>query len=96
MADVRHRRPVEKIHRFIDKMRVFKKRTIVLVNEETGEKLHFDSINGAARFARSTFAHIQRAAIYNGVANGWRVYEGPETIREHIEELKRQLEIVEK
>lgn len=76
-------------------MRVNKKRTIVLVNEETGERLHFDSINGAARHARTTFAHIQRAAIYNGVANGWRVYEGPETIREHIAELQRQLKVVE-
>lgn len=76
-------------------MRNYKRRAVILINEETGERLDFESINAAAAMLRTNFSNVQRAAVYNGVYNGWRVYESAETIREHISELERQLKIVE-
>lgn len=73
----------------------YKKRAIVLINEETGERKDFDSINGAAVFVGVNFFNLQRAAIYNGVLKGWRVYESASAIRKHIEELKDQLKALE-
>lgn len=74
----------------------YKKRAIVLINEETGERKDFDSINGAAAFVGVNFFNLQRAAMYNGTLKGWRVYESASTIRKHIEELKDQLKALEK
>lgn len=76
-------------------MSVYKRRAIVLINEYSGERLDFDSINGAAKFLHATFANIQRAAIYNGTFNDWRVYESPESIREHIKDYEAQLKVLE-
>ena len=76
-------------------MKARKRRKIILINEETGEKLQFDSINQAAIRLKTNFSNVQRAAIYNGVYNGWRVYESADTIRKHIVELQEQLKIVE-
>ena len=70
-------------------------RSIVLINEETRERKDFSSIYAAARFLGSQSMQIQRAALYNGVVYGWRVYESAESIRQHIRELKGQLAIVE-
>lgn len=70
-------------------------RAIVLINEETKERKDFSSIYAAARFLGVQFMQIQRAALYNGVVYGWRVYESAESIRQHIRELKEQLAIVE-
>lgn len=75
---------------------IYKKRAIVLINEETGERKDFDSINAAAVFVGVNFFNLQRAAIYNGTLKGWRVYESASTIRKHIEELKSQLKELEK
>lgn len=71
-------------------------REIILISEETGERKAFPSINAAAVFIGSHFFHVQRAAITNGTLKGWRVYEGPDKIRKHIEELENQLKIIEK
>lgn len=68
---------------------------IVLVNEETGEKKEFKSINAAARFLQTNFQSVQRAAIANGVRSGWRVFENAASIRKHIKVLEDQLKIVE-
>ena len=68
---------------------------IIIINEETGERKDFNSINGAASFLRTTFANVQRAAIYNGMWKGWRVYESPDSIRKHIEDLEGQLKVLE-
>ena len=73
----------------------YKRRAIVLINEETGERKDFDSINAAAVFLGTNFSNLQRAALYNGVLNGWRVYESASTIRKHIAELKDQLKTLE-
>lgn len=75
-------------------MREYKKKAIVLINEETGERQDFDSINAAAVFVGVNFSNLQRAAVYNGVLKGWRVYESPETIRTHIRDLEEQLRIL--
>lgn len=72
-----------------------KMRGIVLINEDSGERQEFKSINGAASFLSTTFASVQRAAIYNGVVRGWRVYEDPEAIRLHIADLEAQLKVLE-
>lgn len=74
----------------------YKKRAIVIINEETGERQEFDSINAAAYRLETNFANVQRAAIYNGVIKGWRVYESPDAIRKHIIELELQLAELEK
>lgn len=76
-------------------MREYKRRAVVLINEETGERLDFESINAAAAWLKTNFSNVQRAAVYNGIYNGWRVYESAETIRQHISDLERQLKIVE-
>lgn len=76
-------------------MNTYKKRAIVLINEVTGERKDFPSLNGAARFLGATFANVQTAAMYNGVCKGWRVYESADTIRKHIKDLEAQLKIVE-
>ena len=68
---------------------------IVLVNEETGEKKEFKSINAAARFLQTNFQSVQRAAIANGLRGGWRVFENAESIRKHIKVLEDQLKVVE-
>jgi len=75
--------------------RVHNQRAIVLISESTGERVDFDSINAAARFIGANFSAVQRAAMYNGTYNGWRVYESPESIRQHIKDLEAQLEILE-
>lgn len=72
-----------------------KVRSVVLINEETWERKDFSSIYAAARFLGAQFSQIQRAALYNGVVYGWRVYESAESIRQHIRELQEQLAIVE-
>lgn len=76
-------------------MRQLKMRAIVLVNEETGERKDFKSVNAAALFLGTVFANVQKSAMTNGTLRGWRVYEDADTIRRHIEELKKQLKIVE-
>lgn len=71
------------------------KRAIILINEETGERKECASINAAARFLSATFGNVQTAAVYNGVCKGWRVYESPESIRQHIKDYQAQLKILE-
>ena len=71
------------------------KRVIILINEETGERKDCASINAAARFLSATFGNVQTAAVYNGVCKGWRVYESPESIRQHIKDYQAQLKILE-
>lgn len=73
----------------------YKKRAIVLINEYGGERKDFDSINAAASFLGTNFSNIQRQAISNGTLRGWRVYESPDSIRQHIKELEDQLKILE-
>ena len=81
----------------LDKRKEMKyiKRKIILINEQTGERKDFASINAAARFLDSTFANVQMQAVRNSTLRGWRVYEDAETIRQHIKALKEQLKIVE-
>lgn len=74
--------------------RKYNKKALVLINERTGERADFDSIYAASCFAGTNFANMQRAALYNGVINGWRVYESPETIRLHIRDLEEQMRIL--
>lgn len=72
-----------------------RKRGLVLVNNETQEVRKFDSVNAAARFLGSNFANIQVAMFRcGGVCNGWRVYEGSESILERIDALTQELEYV--
>ncbi len=73
----------------------YKKRKIIIVNVQSKEIKEFDSINGAASMLGRNFSAIQKAALYNGVVNGWRVYEEPNTIKKHIKELEQQLEQLE-
>lgn len=74
--------------------RDYRKKGIIIINEDTGERLDFGSVNKAAIYLNTNFANVQRAAIYNGILNGWRVYESPETIRLHIRDLEEQLRIL--
>lgn len=71
------------------------KKSIVLINEATGERKELGSINAAARFLGTTFFAVQRAAMYNGTWDGWRVYDNPDTIRMRIAALEEQLKVVE-
>lgn len=71
------------------------KKGIVLINEATGERKDFSSINGAAVFLQTVFANVQRVAMYNGTLRGWRVYYTPETIRRQIRDLEDQLQLLE-
>lgn len=71
------------------------RKQIILINEASGERKDFKSINAAARFLYCTFMNVQSAALYNGTLKGWRVYESPETIRKHIKDLEEQLKTLE-
>lgn len=73
----------------------YTKKSIILINLETGERKDFSSINGAAKFLGCVFRNVQNAALYNGNIKGWKVYEAPETIRKHIEDLEGQLKVLE-
>lgn len=70
-------------------------KAIVAINEETGERKEFSSINSAARELKATFGNVQRAAVYNGSVKGWRIYEDAKTIKAHIAALQEQLKVVE-
>lgn len=70
-------------------------KVIVAVNEETGERVVFKSINEAARKLASNFDAVDRAAYRNGVVKGWRIYPSAENIRRRIALLEEQLKIVE-
>ena len=69
---------------------------IVLINEQTGERRDFSSINSAAKSIGSTFQSIQIAANTNGTRNGWRVYFNEKTLRVMIAGLEAQLDILKK
>lgn len=68
---------------------------IIIINEETGERKDFPSVNAAAVFLQTNFSNVQRAAIYNGTWKGWKVYESPDSIRKHISDLENQLKELE-
>lgn len=74
--------------------REYKKKEIILINELTGERIDFPSVYAASCHIGTNFANVQRAAMYNGVVKGWRVYESPDTIRLHIRDLEEQLRIL--
>ena len=74
---------------------ISERRSIVLISEETGERKDFPSINRAAAFLGTTFGNVQRAAIYNGTFHGWKVFESPDSIRQHIKDLENQLKVLE-
>ena len=77
-------------------MKIYKKREIVAIDEMTGERRDFSSINAAAAFLGTNFSNVQRAAMSNGICNGWRLYESARTIKEHIKELQAQLKVLER
>lgn len=74
---------------------VKKAKKVIGINESTGEKVLFNSINEAARHIGSTFQGVQIAIMRNGIVRGWRVYDSPEVIREKIAALKKMLNFVE-
>lgn len=73
----------------------YARKSLVLINVETGERKNMESINAAARFLGSIFRNVQNAALYNGVVKGWRIYEDAKTIKAHIAALQEQLKVVE-
>lgn len=70
-------------------------RGIILINESTGERKDMASVNAAASFLGTNFFNVQRAALYNGAYKGWRIYETPDAIRQHIKDLEAQLKVLE-
>lgn len=70
-------------------------KAIIGINEDTGEKVVFGSINEAARKLESNFDAVNKAADRNGVVKGWRIYPSAENIRRRIALLEEQLKIVE-
>lgn len=71
------------------------KRGIILINEDTGERKEFASINKAASFLETNFFNVQRAALSNTKWHGWRVFESPDAIRERIAMLQEHLKYLE-
>lgn len=76
--------------------RANRQKGIVLINEETGERKDFKSINAAAQFLGVPFQAIQIGATTNGVRSGWRVYFDEKTIRVQIASLEAQLDDLKK
>lgn len=70
-------------------------KVIVAVNEETGERVVFKSINEAARTIGVNFQSIRIASLGGGARKGWRIYPSAENIRRQIALLEEQLKIVE-
>ncbi len=70
-------------------------KAIIGINEETGERVVFKSINDAARNLGVNFDAVNKAADRNGTVKGWRIYPSADNIRRRIESLEYQLKIVE-
>lgn len=70
-------------------------RSIIAIRESDGERRGFSSINEAAGALGTNFYNIQRTAMSNGTYKGWRIYESPDAIRQHIKDLEAQLKVLE-
>ena len=68
---------------------------IIGINEDSGEKRVFNSINSAARELGANFDAVNKAAERNGIVKGWRIYPSAENIQRRIALLETQLKIVE-
>lgn len=68
---------------------------LVLVNEETGEKVEVQSQNEAARLIGTSYQNLQMARLRCGTVKGWRVYDTPEGLRAQIKELQARLDELE-
>ena len=71
------------------------RRSVIAVNEMTGERKFFESVYACAKYMNVCTQAVQLAQGLGGVCKGWRIYDEPERIRERIEDLKNQLVIVE-
>lgn len=70
-------------------------RKIIAVNMETGERREFAQSKDCAGFLGVDHSNIRQAVERNGVCRGWRLYDAPDTLRDRIGELERQLAEIE-
>lgn len=71
-------------------------RRLVAVNVETGERREFGSAYECAIALRAGHAAVLAALDRNGTCCGWKMYDTPETLRKRIDELREQLEEIER
>lgn len=71
------------------------KRAVIAINVTTGERKEFDSVYAAAKALNVCTQAVQLAQGLGGVCKGWRIYDSPDRIREKIEDLKKQLVMLE-
>ena len=69
-------------------------KAIIAINESTKEVKKFRSINEAARELNSTFCAIKGAFFRGGSVKGWKIYGSPDMIQSRIDELKKELALV--
>lgn len=72
-----------------------KNREIVAINQETGECRKFGSVSEFAKEHRVIVQAAQSALERGWACDGWKVYDLPERIRERMQDLEAQIEVVE-
>lgn len=71
-------------------------RRITAINEQTGERKEFASIYETAKVLGTSSASVSISLAMSTAVKGWKVYDDPERIREHIKELEEQIKMLEK
>lgn len=74
-------------------MRAERRKTIIVKDDVVKQ---FDSEYAAAKWLGVSVNCVQAAKRWNSItADGWRVYDAPEKIRERINELEGQIKMLE-
>ena len=70
-------------------------RRVIAINVNTGERKEYGSVYALSKDFKVTIRAAQQAQERNGICCGWRIFDSPERIRKHIEELQEQIKMLE-
>lgn len=70
-------------------------RKVIAINEQTGERREFSGIYQAAKALGTSTPSVSISLAMGTAVKGWKVYDTPEMMRQRIEEIKKQIKIVE-
>ena len=71
------------------------RRPVIIINEESGERLEFASTYHAGRALGASHVQVLNAIWSGQAVKGWKVYDMPDKIRERIADLENQLKLYE-
>lgn len=72
-----------------------KVRSVIALNQGTGERMEFSSVYELAKRLGTSTQNITQTIERNGIIRGWRLYDAPDMIRMRIADLQRQLTEIE-